>query len=285
MLLNAMRHFYTRKLGEGVVFVKFWKILALTLAALLMLLPVAALADQVQDAIVPEAGETAAPDVAVEPGAPALTADGAQVTVNGTGIVTLKPDTATIILGVSETAKGAVQAQSTVNKKISAIKKALVKAGAKESDISVSDLSVWGNYDYSGGQEQKLVGYTASHTLNITVSDMGKVGPLIDASLSAGANQLQGVTFSVKNNDSAYDQALKLAVEKAREKAEVLAAASGVRLGAVRTLTEGTDYGYNPYPAAKYAENDMGAGAAPTQVDTGMVTVSATVTVVYSLEG
>ena len=114
---------------------------------------------------------------------------------------------------------------------------------------------------------------------------MSKVGPLIDASLSAGANQLQGVTFSVKNNDSAYDQALKLAVEKAREKADVMAAAAGLKLGAIKTLTEGTDYGYSPYVNAKYAEADMGEGAVPTQVDTGMVTVSATVTVVFGLEG
>lgn len=234
---------------------KLWKILTLALALILMLAPVSALAED----------------------------DG--ITVNGTGIVSLKPDTATIILGVSEAAKGAVEAQSTVNKKIDAIKKALAKAGAKESDISVSDLSVWGNYDYSDGQEQKLVGYTASHTLNIKTSDMAKVGPLIDAALSAGANQLQGVTFSVKNNDAAYDQALKLAVEKAREKAEVLAAASGVKLGAVQALTEVADYGYSPYVTAKYAEADMAAGAMPTQVDIGMVTVSATVTVVFGLEG
>ena len=116
---------------------KSWKILTLALALALMLMPFSVLAE-----------------------------GGAEVTVSGTGIVTLKPDTATIILGVSEAAKGAVQAQSTVNKKIEAIKKALIKAGAKESDISISDLSVWGNYDYSDGQEQKLVGYTASHTLN-----------------------------------------------------------------------------------------------------------------------
>jgi uncharacterized protein YggE len=236
--------------------VKFWKILTLVLALAMTLLPFSALAE-----------------------------GGAEVTASGTGIVTLKPDTATIMLGVSEAAKGAVQAQSTVNKKIEAIKKALIKAGAKESDISISDLSVWGNYDYSDGQEQKLVGYTASHTLNIMTSDMAKVGPLIDASLSAGANQLQGVTFSVKNNDAAYEKALKLAVEKAREKADVMAAAAGLKLGAIKTLTEGTDYGYSPFVNAKYAVEDMGEGSVPTPIDTGMVTVSATVTVVYNLEG
>ncbi len=234
---------------------KPWKILTLALAMLLMLTPLSALAE------------------------------GAQVTASGTGVVTLKPDTATITMGVSETAKGAVQAQSTVNKKIDAIKKALIKAGAKDADISVSDLSVWGNYDYSDGQEQKLTGYTASHTLNITVSDMDLVGPMIDAALDAGANQLQGVSFSVKNNDEAYNQALKLAVEKAREKADVLAVAAGVKLGAIQSIDESASNDYTPYVTAKYASADAAEGSAPTQVDTGMVTISATVTVVYGLEG
>ncbi len=71
-------------------------------------------------------------------------------------------------------------------------------------DISVSDLSVWGNYDYSDSQLQKLTGYTASHTLNIKTADMELVGPLVDAALDAGANQLQGVAFSVKDDDEAY---------------------------------------------------------------------------------
>ncbi len=211
-------------------------------------------------------------------------ADSAKVTVSGTGVVSLKPDTATVTLGVSETQPGAVEAQSNVNKAIEAIKKALLKVGVKETDISVSDLSVWGNYDYSG-ETQKLIGYTASHTLNITTGNLDLVGPMIDAALSAGANQLQGVSFSVKDNDAAYNQALKLAVEKAREKAEVLAAATGATLGALDELTEGSGYDYNPYPVAKYAAADAAEGAEPTQVDTGMVTITATVTAVYAVAG
>ena len=233
---------------------KLWKILTMGLALVLILLPLSALAEN------------------------------AQVTVSGTGVINIKPDTATITLGVSETAKGAVEAQATVNKKIAAVKKALIKEGAKEEDISVSDLSVWGNYDYSG-DTQKLTGYTASHTLNITTADMDAVGPLIDAALGAGANQLQGVAFTAENNDAAYDQALKLAVEKAREKAEVLAAAAGLKLGALETLAEGDTYNYGPYVNAKYAAADGAGEGAPTQVDTGSVTVSATVTAVFSLEG
>ncbi len=233
---------------------KLWKILTLGLALALLLTPFAALAEDTE------------------------------VTVSGTGVINIKPDTATIMLGVSETAQGAVEAQATVNEKIAAVKEALTGAGAKDRDISVSDLSVWGNYDYSG-DTQKLTGYTASHTLNITTADMDAVGPLIDAALGAGANQLQGVSFTAENNDAAYDQALKLAFEKAREKAEVLAAAAGMKLGALESLAEGSVDSYGPYINAKYAVEDGAGQGAPTQVDTGLVTVSATVTAVFEMKG
>lgn len=233
---------------------KHLKILTLVLALILAIAPVSALADD------------------------------AKVTVSGTGAVSLKPDTATVTLGVSESREGAVEAQSSVNKAISAIKKALLEVGVNETDISVSDLSVWGNYDYSEAT-QKLIGYTASHTLNIVTENLDLIGPMIDAALSAGANQLQGVSFSVKDNDAAYNQALKLAVEKAREKAEVLAAAAGAKLGELDELTEGVTYDYNPYPVAKYASADAAEGGAPTEVDTGMVTITATVTAVYEIKG
>lgn len=231
---------------------KHWKILTLVLAALMAFSPVAAMAD---DSV---------------------------ITVSGTGVVAYKPDTAMITLGVNESAEGAVEAQSIVNRKIDAVKKALIKQGVKEEQIAVGDLGLWANYDYSDNK-QKLTGYNASHTLTITLSDMNAVGPLIDAALSAGANQLQGVSFSVKQSSEAYDKALALAVEKARAKAEVLAQAAGVKLGALEALTEAADYGYSPYIAANVAMSDK-AGADPTQVDTGMVNISATVTAVYKLE-
>lgn len=208
-------------------------------------------------------------------------ADDAQITVTGTGAVAYKPDTAMITLGVSEVAQGAVDAQSIVNGKIDAVKKALSGMGVAEKDIAVGDLSLWGTYDYSG-EMQKLTGYMASHSLTITTTDMDAVGPLIDAALSAGANQLNGVNFSVKNNSAAYDKALALAAEKARAKAEVLAAATGAQLGKMESLTEGNDYGYSPYIAANVAMSED--GGAPTQVDTGMVTITATVTATYNLK-
>ena len=178
---------------------KHWKILAL-LAVALLLLPLAALAD------------------------------GATVTVSGTGMVAFRPDTALITLGVSESAKGAVDAQSIVNGKIDAIKKALAALGVADKDFAVGSVSLWESSDRK--LLSSAINYTASHTLTITTADMDAVRPLIDAALAAGANQLQGINFLVKRSSEAYDKALTLAVEKARAKAEVLAAAAGVKLGA-----------------------------------------------------
>jgi uncharacterized protein YggE len=234
---------------------KNWKVLALVLAVALLVLPVVAMADD------------------------------AQVSVIGTGAVTFKPDTATITLGVSEVATGAVEAQRIANEKIGAVKQALIDQGVSEKEISISELSLWARYDYSGETEQ-LVGYSASHTLSIKTAKMDSVGPLIDAALAAGANQLQGVTFSVENSDKAYDTALGLAAERAREKAEVLAKAAGKALGELESLAESTDYGYyyGLESRAKVLVEDGAGGDAPTQVDVGMVTINATVNAVYELK-
>ncbi len=135
------------------------------------------------------------------------------------------------------------------------------------------------------GDTQKLTGYSACPHAQHHHRGHGRRRPLIDAALGAGANQLQGVSFTAENNDAAYDQALKLAFEKAREKAEVLAAAAGMKLGALESLAEGSVDSYGPYINAKYAVEDGAGQGAPTQVDTGLVTVSATVTAVFEMKG
>jgi len=210
---------------------------------------------------------------------PAALAEAPLVTVSATGSVAYPPDTAMITLGVSESAKTTVEAQSIVNEKIAAVRAALAAAGVEDADISVGSLSLWDRGDSS--LISRKTTYTASHALTVTTRDVGAVGPLIDAALAAGANRLQGVSFSVKGSSEAYDRALAVAVQKARAKAGVLADAAGVGLGALQSLTE-EGGGYTSRSMA--ANVVMSGGGAPTEVDSGLVTISATVTAVYALE-
>ncbi|MEA4899284.1 MAG: SIMPL domain-containing protein [Eubacteriales bacterium] len=204
------------------------------------------------------------------------TALAAQVTAVGAGQVRVTPDVATLNVGVSETNADVTKAQRSVNRRIEAVRKALVGKGVAREDIAVSSLYLYSNYDYSEGVE-KITGYNVSHQLAITVRELDRLGALIDAALGAGANQLSGVSFELKDNAAAYARALALATENATQHAQSMAEAAGLTLGALTELTESPN-GYAPL----YAEGERdGASPAGTSVDVGDLVISTSVTAVY----
>ena len=152
-----------------------------------------------------------------------------RITVNGTGEVRVSADTAVISLGVNARDKDVLKAQQQVNETIAAIRKALTEQGVKEENINTEFINIYAIYDYRDDQEQ-LAAYNASSTLAIRVTDMESVGTLIDVCFAAGANTLNGISFSAADTEEAKAEAMKKAVENAKEKAEILAGASGLKI-------------------------------------------------------
>ena len=152
-----------------------------------------------------------------------------KISVTGTGETQVAADTAVISLGVSAQDKDVLAAQKKVNKTIASIRKALIDKGASEDCIHTDYMNIYAVYDYSNDQEQ-LTAYNANSTLAVKVTDMESVGTLIEASFSAGANTLNGITFSASNTDKAKKESLRKAVADAKAKAEILAKASGLRI-------------------------------------------------------
>ena len=105
-----------------------------------------------------------------------------------------------------------------------------------------------------------LAGYYAGSTLAIRVTDMEQVGEVIDAAFAAGANTLNGITFSATDTKDAKAKALKAAVEDAREKAEVLAAASDLELLSIESITEGGTFSYDRGVMNNFAKEEAAAG-------------------------
>ena len=204
----------------------------------------------------------------------------AEATVSsvGAGTVRAMPDCATLWLGVTQTDKDVETAQSRVNSRIAKVRKVLMKNGVAQEDVALGSLNIYTQYDYNGN-ESKVSGYVVTHQLEITVRDLDNIGALIDAALAAGANQVDSINFALENGDAAYAQALALAVESARAKAEIIAKAEGLTLDTVLSMTENS----NDYIGPQYqmAKNGDAAGEA-TQIDVAGMSVGATVTVVYS---
>ena len=218
-------------------------------------------------------------------GTGAALADGTTLSVTGSGTVLVESDLAIVTVGVQETSKDVLEAQSTVNEKIAAIKQALLDAGVEESEINTDSINIYANYDYSDNTEV-IVGYTARNSLSVRTTDMDNVGSLIDAAFVAGANTLDNVQFTVQDDTQAREQALTMAVEDARRKADVLASAAGLQGASIESISEG---GVSVYDSMRnYAADTVMAaeesGGAGTLVQAALVSVDATVSMEFELQ-
>lgn len=217
-------------------------------------------------------------------GTGAALAEGTKLTVSGSGTVLVESDLAVVTVGVREASTDVLVAQSTVNEKIAAIKQSLLDAGAKESEINTDSINIYANYDYSDNTEV-IVGYTANNTLSVRTTDIDNVGALIDAAFAAGANTLDNVQFTVQDDSEAREQALTKAVEDARRKADVLAAAAGLQIASIASIAESGVYTYDSM--RNYAMMDEAtteSGGAGTLVQAALVSVDASVSMEFELQ-
>jgi uncharacterized protein YggE len=204
------------------------------------------------------------------------------ITVNGNGSARVDPDMATVRLGVQSQAKTAQEAQSQASAAGQKILAAVARLGVDRKDIQTSGLSLFPIYSESRpGQTTppSVVAYRAQNTISIRVLDLTKVGPVVDATVAAGSNEIQGVEFGLRNDGEARRNALKSAVAEARAKAEAMAEALGVSLGAIYEASEG---GVQVMPLAMARGAFMDAQAS-TPVSPGQIDVTATVTLRYRI--
>ena len=210
--------------------------------------------------------------------------EGTKLSVSGNGTVLVKSDLAIVTVGVREASADVLVAQATVNEKIAAIKQALLDAGVQETEINTDSINIYANYDYSDNTEV-IVGYTANNSLSVRTTDIDNVGALIDAAFAAGANTLDNVQFTVQDDSEAREQALTKAVEDARRKADVLAAAAGMQVTAIESIAESGVYTYDSM--RNFAQMDAAAtegSGAGTLVQAALVSVDASVLMDFILQ-
>ena len=185
-----------------------------------------------------------------------------KITVSGTGETLVSADTAVITLGVNARDKDVQKAQQKVNETVAAIRRALMDLKVAEENITTDFINLYVIYDDMNDQE-KVVAYHADSTLAIKVTDMDLVGTLIDAAFAAGANTLNGISFSASGTEEAEAASLRAAVANARAKADVLAEASGLKITGIDQISDSGVYSYgntagNLYAKSMAAEADGG---------------------------
>jgi uncharacterized protein YggE len=149
-----------------------------------------------------------------------------------------------------------------------------------DKDIQTSNLSLNAQYVYAANEPAKLTGYQASNDVTIVVEDLSRLGPAVDAVTAAGANQINGISFGLKDSSAAEDQARLAAVKALRAKAELYAGATGYRVSRLVSLSEGG--GIEPGPVVPMMMKARMA-AAPTPVAAGELTVRIDVNGLYEL--
>lgn len=204
----------------------------------------------------------------------------ARITVTGLGTVEAAPDMATISLGVQVSADTAAAALTANSQRIGAVLARLKAAGIAERDLQTSGLGLGPQLDYSrNGQPPRVVGYEATNTLTVRVRDLARLGVVLDQAVADGANTLNGLSFGLDEPQAALDRARVAAVQDARRKAEMMAQAAGVALGAVLEMSEST--GGGPRPFFRAAPMAMEAAAVP--VEGGEVSLSVSVTITWEI--
>lgn len=198
------------------------------------------------------------------------------------GETRVAPDMATINLGVvteAPTAAGALSANAT---RMNEVMAALKKAGIAEKDIQTSGLNLSPQYDYVQNEPPKLRGYQASNQVTVTVNDLAKVGAAVDATVKAGANNVNNIAFGLKDPTAAENAAREAAVKALSSKADLYARATGHRVGRLVTLSEGGGYSPpSPMPVMAYARMEKAMDSTP--VSGGELRVRIDITGLYEL--
>jgi uncharacterized protein YggE len=205
------------------------------------------------------------------------------ITVQGTGKITIRPDLATISVGIQSQAGSARAAQSQASAAMTKIIAAVKGLGIDDADIASQWVSLQPQYDYNNGGSvpPRVVGYQASQTLTVKVRDIEKSGDVIDEAVAAGATQVSGMSFSVSDPTAASAQARTAAIADAKARADALAKAAGVSLGGAISITETSTPISIPYP---YMEKGAaGAADVRTPVQPGTTDVEVDVQVTFAI--
>jgi uncharacterized protein len=213
------------------------------------------------------------------------------IRVMGTGEVRTIPDQAHLDLSVETFAATARAAGEENARTMDRVIRALTGAGVPRAQIQTRGYLLFPEYAQpdrppvprvEGATEgPRIIGYRARNTVSVRTQDLARVGSLIDTALGAGANRFDGLRFSIQDAEAVQNQAIRQASERARRTAEAMAAALGVRLGAIVEASTVAD----PIRPMMQFERAAMADIGPTPIEPGEEAVSATVTVVFAIEG
>lgn len=197
--------------------------------------------------------------------------------VSGEGKVVVVPDQASLSMGVQEEGFNLKQVQEQVNKKMTSLSTSLRELGVDEKDIKTTGYNYYPDY-------QNTNRYTAYASVSVVVRDLEQVSRAMDLIGTLGLDNVSGPIFGLSDElmEKTTKEARKIAIDKAKNKAEELASLAGMRLGRIVNIVEGNQ----GYPVPMYARTELsmdkaGSPTTPTPVEVGSSEVNVSVTLSY----
>jgi uncharacterized protein YggE len=191
--------------------------------------------------------------------------------LTGHGEARQPPDLATIDLGVTTDAASAQAAMAQNAAAMTAVIAAVRGKGVGPREIMTSTLGLAPQYAYAQGQPARLTGYQATDRITVTLTDLGLVGPVVDAAVGAGANDAGQISFGLKSRASAESFARLAAIKALDDKAAAMADAAGYHIRRLVNLSEASA---TQGPQPRMFRSAQVAAVPVTPVETGEVVIS-----------
>ncbi|HWL64831.1 MAG TPA: SIMPL domain-containing protein [Actinomycetota bacterium] len=221
------------------------------------------------------------------------------VTVAASKDVDVEPDIGTVSFGIRVNANDAAGAADKLTNRTRRVIDALKTIGFNSDEIDTYDVELARTcLDRCRDPNPKddkipepVMGYRGSSGLRVETSQLNRLGEVIDAAVDAGANNVRGISFDVKDRSEAVKEALRQAMVFATEKAQILAETGGRQLGPALQILEGRTRA--PEPAdfdgalggrvSGGGSSGGGGGDNPFPIEPPTLSASARVTVTYEL--
>lgn len=235
------------------------------------------------------ASQSDAPQNTSSQGSQAVAAPGARATVvrvvvTGESSVQAQPDTTVLTLAVVTQNANASEAQAENASKTDAVVRAVRAAAGAGAEVSTSGYSLQPQYAYKEGAPPTITSYIARNAVTVTTGELTRAGAVIDAASRAGANSVDGLSFTLRNDVQARQRALSEATREALSKARTVATTLGGSVVRVVEVQEASAF-HPPVPVYK-AEFGRAAvtSQAATPVEPGSLEIRAQVQLVAEVE-
>lgn len=206
------------------------------------------------------------------------------ITTTGNGVVITQNNRAVMYLAVETMSPDAKQAAQDNANIMTKVKHAVIGAGAAPDKIETDNYTMYPVYEYDKGKVKSRK-YEVNNRMKVVVEDLTKAGAVMDAAISAGANRIENIIFTVRNPGKYKDDALREAAQDARRKADIIAASLGKTVTNIISVTDNSvrvsprNYMMN---AKMAGGNDM-AESVTTPMEGGDAKVESSVTVVFEI--